>query len=206
MRERLHDRSILPLHLPHTSFTSQSLKDSYSLPFIIYTSIAMTRSLQALSVALLVSSVTSAITAPSCHLQTVPTNSPAENFPTYCSCDGFGLHPTTTIAGMVSPTGDQLCRYPYSSQLAALPTIAPIPFTCNVESATAGFTVPNTWCGCTAGQSTSTYSTKFNPNPGGSRRCHRLCLHAGRTPRQYYFAFGGSMRHRDRRARRSLLE
>ena len=133
----------------------------------MYSSSSMARSFQTLSLALLITSAASANLPPlPCTLQTRPTDSPAWNIPTYCECDGFGDYPTTTIASnsTASPTGTQLC--PYSTpQLSTLTTITPDLLTCNVESATTGFTVPNTWCGCTAAGSTSTYSTKFQPRP-----------------------------------------
>ena len=100
------------------------------------------------------------IPTPTCSLQTVPTNSAAQNFPAWCTCDGLpGSFPTTTPNQYSNATsGSQLCAYSTTPST----TIAPTPFTCNLESATAGFTVPNAWCGCTAGASTSTYSTKFH--------------------------------------------
>ena len=136
----------------------------------------MARSFQLLSLALSISSVASNVypradSMPVCRLQTVPTNSPAWNIPTYCNCGGphsTPLYPTITASdGQPSPTSTQLCDYG-AAQLAAAETVAPTPFTCNLESATTGFTVPNSWCGCTAGESTSTYSTKYRgPYPTG---------------------------------------
>ena len=114
-----------------------------------------------------------AVTPTTCYLQTNPTNSPAWNIPTYCSCGAAGAYPTinpTATPTQLQPsavprnqsasTGNQFCEY-VESEIAILTPIMPTPFTCSLESAETGFTVPNWWCGCTAGTSTSTYSTKF---------------------------------------------
>ena len=132
----------------------------------MHTGIAMARSLRMLGLAVSISSVTGAIITPviitpvTCTLKTVPTDGPPYDIPTYCDCSGFGLAPTSSptvgpLAGQ-TVTGDALCQY------APIETINPTPITCNLQSATAGFTVPGSWCGCTAGTSTGTYSTKLH--------------------------------------------
>ena len=136
----------------------------------------MARSLHTLSLAFLITSA-AALVYPvqgqgpaSCNLQAIPTNSPAWNFPAYCSCanpTNTYLYPTSTPSDQPSATGDQLCAYALGAT-TTLNTIAPTPFTCNLESATTGFTLPNSWCGCTAGTTTNTYSTKYRgPMPTG---------------------------------------
>ena len=164
----------------------------------MYTNIAMSRSLQTLLLALLISSAAASIVNPEvihslhfptpiCQFHTVPTNGPAWNFPSYCSCEGNSFYPamtpaptassqtspmgyqSSTMSNQTSPTADPRCKYAVTD-LLALSTIAPTPFTCNLESATTGFTVPNSWCGCTAGESTSTFSTKFELYPTGTIR------------------------------------
>ena len=169
--------SFLPcISTTHSDYDSDLAK-YFSILCIVHKSIVMARSFQLLSLALSISSVASSVyprvdlSMPVCRVQTVPTNNPAWNIPTYCDCGGpqsTPLYPTITASdGQPSPTGTQLCAYG-ASQLAAAETIAPTPFTCNLESATTGFTVPNTWCGCTAGESTSTYSTILNAPPTGT--------------------------------------
>ena len=139
----------------------------------------MAHSFQTLSLALLITSaasanIPSANLAPTsaaetplpCTLQARATDWPAWNIPAFCECNGFGDYATTTITGLstASPTGTQLC--PYSiDQLSTLTTITPDRLTCKVESASTGFTVPATWCGCTAAGSTVTYSTKYQFRP-----------------------------------------
>ena len=115
-----------------------------------------------LSISTAASVVIPEVTGTACSLQTNPTNSPAWNIPTYCSCGDAGAYPTITpTASQSAPTGNQFCEYVESKIPSVIP-ITPTPFTCNLESAATGFTVPNRWCGCTAGTSTSTYSTKFS--------------------------------------------
>ena len=145
----------------------------------------MAHFLPTLSLALLISSAASVVipepggnggilvaaTPTACSLQTNPTNSPAWNIPTYCNCGAAGAYPTVTptaIPGNQSAsTGNQFCEY-VESEIAILTPITPTPFTCSLVSAATGFTVPNWWCGCTAGTSTSTYSTKFGLLPTGT--------------------------------------
>ena len=110
-----------------------------------------------------------ALTPTTCYIQTNPTNSPAWNIPTYCNCGPAGAYPTITPTAISTATGNQLCE-DVASSIPLLTPIAPIPFTCNLESAATGFTVPNKWCGCTAGTTTRTYSTKFGaPSTGAAQ-------------------------------------
>ena len=45
------------------------------------------------------------------------------------------------------------------------------PVNCNLASATSGFTIPHSWCDCTAGTSTGTYSAKLGSFTGISGAC-----------------------------------
>lgn len=133
----------------------------------------MARSLKPGILALLISSVTLVhslppdvdyiIGTPTCNLLSNPSTSPAQSPASWCACtapngDKYpGYYPTTTSSGITSPTGTQLCAYTTTPRIQITPT----PVTCNLASATSGFTVPHSWCDCTASTSTGTYSTKF---------------------------------------------
>ena len=136
--------------------------------------------LQTLSLAFLISSAASVIIAggaegglvveitPTCHLKANPSSSPAWNIPTFCDCGAFGSYLTVTPTAIPgNHSALDLCAYAETA-IPNITPIAPTPITCNLESATTGFTVPNTWCDCTAGKSTSTYSTKFGAPPTGT--------------------------------------
>ena len=133
----------------------------------------MARSLKSGTLALLISSVTLVhsltfnadriIGTPTCNLVSNPSISPAQYPASWCACtapngDRYpGYYPTTTSSGITSPTGKQLCAYTTTPSIRITPT----PVTCNLASATSGFTVPHSWCDCTASTSIGTYSTKF---------------------------------------------
>ena len=140
----------------------------------------MARSLRMLVLALLTSSsVASLISASArpasitCNLETVPTDSPAENYASYCRCagpnaSGSAFFPAVTPSPSPTSPNDQLfCPY-VATDLATIPPLKPTPFTCNVAFASQGFTVPDRWCACTAGTTTNTYSTKFRVEPTGT--------------------------------------
>ena len=173
---------ILIIWLPTASdSTTQSLTLVFMHPRSLF--IAMARSLKLGTLALLISSVTSlrpvnleerAVT-PVCQLLSNPSTAPAYNYASWCSCQApsGGAYPgawtTTSPPGISSPTGNQLCSY------TTLPrdtnSIIPTPVTCNVASPTSGFTVPHSWCDCTAGTSTGTYSTKLGTFTGSNDAC-----------------------------------
>lgn len=137
--------------------------------------IAMARSLKPGTLALLISSVTLVhsltIATPTCNLLSNPSTSPAQFPASWCACTApngdSGYYPTTTSSGITSPTGNQLCAYTTTPSIKITPT----PVTCNLASATSGFTVPHSWCDCTASTSTGTYSTKLGSFTGIDGAC-----------------------------------
>ncbi|CAF9919918.1 hypothetical protein IMSHALPRED_004763 [Imshaugia aleurites] len=148
----------------------------------------MARSLKLGTLALLISSVTSSshissevrAVTPTCQLLSNPSTAPAYNYADWCICSAPagapayggvypGLWPTTSPPGIASPTGNQLCSY--TTVPSTTDAITPTPVTCNVASPTSGFTVPHSWCDCTAGASTDTYSTKFGLFTGSNGAC-----------------------------------
>lgn len=130
----------------------------------------MARSLKPAFLALLISPVTSLAApnlegrkvltqTPTCSLVSNPSTSPAYNVADWCSCENSGAFPTTSPPGIASPSGNQLCKY--TTWLFPSQAITPTPVTCNLASATSGFTIPHSWCDCNAGTGTATYSTIF---------------------------------------------
>lgn len=104
------------------------------------------------------------IGTPTCNLLSNPSTAPAQIPASWCACTApngdryLGLYPTTTSSGIISPTGRQLCAYTTTPSI----TITSTPVTCKIAAPTSGFTVPHSWCDCTAGTSTGTYSTGAN--------------------------------------------
>ena len=135
----------------------------------------MAQSFKAAFLALLISQVTSlspilrpvhgeALVSPTCTPLSKPLTALAYNIPSWCICAATnnggaypGAYPTTSPAGINAPSGDQLCSY--TTVPSTTNAITPTPVTCNLASATSGFTVPHSWCDCTAETDTATYST-----------------------------------------------
>ena len=148
----------------------------------------MTRSLKPALLALLITPVTSLRpfnlearrVTPVCQLLSNPSTAPAYNVPSWCICEAptgapayGGVYPgaytTTSPPGITSPSGNQLCSY--TTVPSTTDAITPTPVTCNLASATSGYTVPHSWCDCTAGTSTGTYSAKLGSFTGTNGAC-----------------------------------
>ena len=97
-------------------------------------------------------------------------NLPAYNTASWCACtagQSTGTYPTTSPSGISSPSGNQLCAY----TTEPTNTITVAPETCTQQSASSGFTVPLSWCECTAAGSTGTYPTMFGSFTGVNGPC-----------------------------------
>lgn len=143
--------------------------------------IAIARSLKLAILTLLISSVTSVHSlnleklqlSPTCNLVTRASTSPAYNTASWCVCTAPnggqypGAYPTTTPSGISSPSGNQLCAY--TTKPTNTITVAPV--TCAQQSASSGFTVPRTWCDCTAAGSSATYATMYGSFTGVNDPC-----------------------------------
>ena len=78
-----------------------------------------------------------------------------------------GAYPTTSPSGITSPSGNQLCAY----TTKPTNTITPAPVTCTQQSASSGYTVPRTWCDCTAAGTSATYPTMYGSFTGVNGAC-----------------------------------